>query len=371
MLNDSLDINNLLNNFRRRLHSLNIDSKSFDTFFQIYELTAWYGSSNEQFLLKDYEHSKCRFCKEDDPDHFNNKAHVIPQMFGRPNLVSNYECDNCNKLFQEIETDLGSFTMPDRVILGHKKKKYKKKSKYFPTYQSNSTRVSHLADNDDRNDIPEELLYRDGNRRSTLLIENNDKSDKTFIMDGNDMILNFEVQSYTPINVFKAFCKIYFGLESMHELNKLELLRKWLIQSNKTDSLNSRSLFTLMETRYLNQINYFEYPVIWILKKRMKELNYKNTEFFSKTMVMFFGNMIYQIFIPFVDEDQRHVSNKKELLGLRFPHFLNPKNLKCTCESNECITEFAKAMLVDSDLSKNGKTKLENRSYTFKETDLF
>lgn len=50
----------------------------------------------------------CRFCGRKQPDvSFNNIAHTISEGLGNKNIITNDECDECNKWFgKEIEQDL-------------------------------------------------------------------------------------------------------------------------------------------------------------------------------------------------------------------------------------------------------------------------
>ncbi|MFT6333913.1 MAG: histidinol phosphatase-like PHP family hydrolase [Halioglobus sp.] len=46
----------------------------------------------------------CRFCKKSHPKvSFNDDAHNIPKSLGNRFLLSNHECDNCNKLFGKYD----------------------------------------------------------------------------------------------------------------------------------------------------------------------------------------------------------------------------------------------------------------------------
>ncbi len=48
----------------------------------------------------------CRFCNKKSPEvSFDTIPHIIPELFGRNDLTSNFECDSCNQLFQKFECD--------------------------------------------------------------------------------------------------------------------------------------------------------------------------------------------------------------------------------------------------------------------------
>lgn len=68
----------------------------------------------------------CKFCsKTSNETTFLNTPHVIPELFGKNNYTSNYECDECNKLFSYFETDIANFISPYQTLIGQKtKKKY-------------------------------------------------------------------------------------------------------------------------------------------------------------------------------------------------------------------------------------------------------
>lgn len=62
----------------------------------------------------------CRFCGRVAPEaRFKNKAHAVPQSMGNSNLLTKYECDDCNTIFGNgIENHFGNFTLAERALFG-------------------------------------------------------------------------------------------------------------------------------------------------------------------------------------------------------------------------------------------------------------
>jgi len=60
----------------------------------------------------------CRYCGETDPKQFRKIAHLIPEALGNEWLFSNDECDVCNGLFSDYESNLAAALRPILTIGG-------------------------------------------------------------------------------------------------------------------------------------------------------------------------------------------------------------------------------------------------------------
>jgi hypothetical protein len=69
--------------------------------------------------LRGYTSRSCLFCGRSYPEApFKTLAHLAPQLIGNSNLYSDFECDDCNKVFSELEGDLAAFLGVSRSIVG-------------------------------------------------------------------------------------------------------------------------------------------------------------------------------------------------------------------------------------------------------------
>lgn len=97
------------------------------SFYEHYRLVAsWSALHGERRLpLGPREPRRCCICGRGKPEaSFRTVAHVIPEMFGRANLLSNEECDDCNgESGKTWETELGALTLGARAFsaMGAKK----------------------------------------------------------------------------------------------------------------------------------------------------------------------------------------------------------------------------------------------------------
>lgn len=67
--------------------------------YELYKST----SGHKDFYKKNPTGKKCRFCNKSYPDvSFKNIPHIIHELFGRNNIASNFECDNCNQKISKI-----------------------------------------------------------------------------------------------------------------------------------------------------------------------------------------------------------------------------------------------------------------------------
>jgi CDGSH-type Zn-finger protein len=80
-------------------------SYELESFHKTYEMTT--NTKNYKVPVEGFQ--KCRFCGEENPQEFNDKAHVIAEFTGNKDLIYFSECDNCNNTFSKYERDLSIF----------------------------------------------------------------------------------------------------------------------------------------------------------------------------------------------------------------------------------------------------------------------
>lgn len=125
-----------------------------------YELFFFKNGHNNTTEIGEKEKGKriCRFCGEKQPTTtFENKSHSISEALGNKNIVTNDECDNCNKSFGEgIELDLIYMLDFFRTYYGvHGKGGLKKfsSSNNFEISRDNSSNVTSIKIHDDNLEI--------------------------------------------------------------------------------------------------------------------------------------------------------------------------------------------------------------------------
>lgn len=130
-------------------------------------------------------------------------AHAIPETIDNKRLISKNECDSCNIKFGiSIEDDFGKFIMPFKVISNTFGKKNKIICK--DSVNQNNKIVSSKTKN----------IFDDFEGASSKCVIQ-DSSDSNFTeFDKNNGTLTIRIprQAYTPINVYKAFIKMFISI---------------------------------------------------------------------------------------------------------------------------------------------------------------
>ncbi|MGJ1488571.1 HNH endonuclease [Sphingobacterium spiritivorum] len=71
----------------------------------------------KHYLGKQSTPKRCRFSnKTSDQFSFKMEAHIILQFMGNKNLLSNFECDDCNQKFSKYEDSFANFIGASRTI---------------------------------------------------------------------------------------------------------------------------------------------------------------------------------------------------------------------------------------------------------------
>ncbi len=132
---------------------------------------------------------RCRFCGKTEPNvSFNQRAHLFPESLGNKLFRSvNNECDNCNRVFSEYESDLNTFLFP-YLVLGeiHGKKGLKK-------YCSN--------------DKSSTVQYANGDIEITYTLG----KQKIYSKNGN-LRYEFDINEYRLSNVYRILLKMALSI---------------------------------------------------------------------------------------------------------------------------------------------------------------
>lgn len=225
----------------------------------------------------------CRFCLRTYPVvKFDMAAHVVSEQFGRTKVVSYFECDECNAKFSVFENDLSYFLLLDKVLLGVKSKKSK-----FPKFKSPSGTIqriildqTHPGYNQIISDYPE-IINKD-----LKIIEVKGKTFSELDYKNDTLRIDEPIPPYYPLNVYRAFLKMAMCLfdedEFDHYKSSKDLLMKTLPE------LNEPAIYVIRVDLPVQDMIY-KVPEIYLYKK----ISSDNLP--DKVMVLYFGNMIFQV----------------------------------------------------------------------------
>ncbi|WP_418219866.1 HNH endonuclease [Chryseolinea soli] len=151
--------------------------------------------------IRDQTNKTCRYCHGKFPEvTFLTKPHIIPELFGRNSVTSNFECDDCNKRFQKYESDTSSMIQHYLGLLNIKTKNG------VPTFQS----IKKSGENSS-------VLRRDEHQVNLAFGTNaND-----FELDEENRILTiyFRTKKFMPYSVYRTFLKMGISLLTDDELS--------------------------------------------------------------------------------------------------------------------------------------------------------
>lgn len=308
-----------MNETVKELNNLNIEMlnawvKEFHSYYK-YD-SSFNTQTKHRYALGNKVQQRCRYCGMDKSQStFKKNAHIIPKVIGNRLVTCHYECDRCNAIFGKYETDLSSFIglrgyYETTDNYGIKKRRvYKSKSGEGTIYFSE--RGMELID-------PKSEIFE--------LLENG----KTF-----KSIVN--KNPYIPLNVFKALIKISLSVLKDESMKDFDDTIKFLI----TDKFDNHILIKkFAKLSYLTLIDfYIEHPIIYIFRKlpSLKEYEIKeNIHIPNKTVLIFFRDFIYQIFIPFdiSDDISLNNENKSIIFPLYPPMIASPKCMEAKLYHN-------------------------------------
>ncbi|MCR8684394.1 HNH endonuclease [Campylobacter ureolyticus] len=264
----------------------------FDEIFENYDIKLFDKDMRIKIGESDKNKRVCRFCgKNSKGTNFRNKAHAISESLGFKNIISNEECDECNKKFGDsIEQDLLEWLKP-----------------FIPVFKIKGKK-GHP-----------EFKYQNG---SMKYIEEKDiiaiwSKDNTFNQKTKEF--NIKLDSYRkikPVNIYKALVKYAIGtIENKKVLDKFNKTIKWINSDIKADKLP--------------KIPYCITPIdMGIALKTYFRKNH------DKSLPYMFCNLSFnclQIFfiIPFSDDDSCNFTEDKEYNTFidRIPFFkFHPEN---------------------------------------------
>lgn len=274
------------------------------TFFDKYQII----SSTENFKGKfNITIDKiCKFChKTSKENSFKNIPRVIPELLGKNNYTSNDECDNCNKLFGEYETDLANYISPYQTLIGQKTKNK------IPNFQSRK----------DLNEKSTTIKYIDG--KPNINFQNN-LSDFHYDFLNKQLSINLKKKKFIPINVYKSLVKIGLSLCPINELKKYTKTIEWLGKKDNNEKIIYDIPLNLFRTRFSNK--HYEKPFATLYIRKLKITN--NIYEPKLCLVLCSGVLVFQLFIPFCNETENINPEKYKLANEIYPAFLQNLDFK-------------------------------------------
>lgn len=265
--------------------------KMFNDYYVLHSST---NNWKEKFQ-KNPEGKKCRFCRKAYPHvEFEKKPHVLPELFGKNNITSNFECDNCNKKAQKYETDVATMINHNLTLL-NLKSKHK-----VPNFQS----IKHGYD---KSTTLETLRnQRVFNFEQNLDDFQIDRENKTFAV-------NFRTKVFSPFSVYKIFLKMGISLLSNDEIQQN---RHYLeFYDSETPIYNGMQVWRVFKYRILTR--YFEKPSINLY--RAKNTLVENNAFPEYVLIIHFANIVYQFFLPLSNKNILENDGKGTLYLELFP----------------------------------------------------
>ncbi len=140
----------------------------------------------------------CRFCGKMNPEvNFKNDAHLIPKFLGNQDLLSDFECDNCNSLFSSFESHFANFIGITRnlwALTNHN---------FIPLAME---RKEIVAKNED--------FY--GANSISISSKQTSKPISIDMQTGENEII-YSKRAYIPLSVYKAILKIALSVTKMDD----------------------------------------------------------------------------------------------------------------------------------------------------------
>ncbi len=249
-----------------------------------------------KIFLGNKEKQHCRFCgKTSNETKFKMKAHIMPEFMGNKKYFSYYECDNCNQYFGQLEDSLYNFAGIFNTLSTIKGKKG------FPKFKTKGSDFQ-------------------AKEFGTIIQKTHDpNNEKTFVYDKENKRMNIDVTmpSYVPQDVYKSLVKIALCMLPDDEfLEHMDTLN-WLMSKNTSDHKNNP--FFNVFRKIGGNPKMFQEPVAFLLRKR----NIKSTDKFpTYVLLLSYGIISYQVFIPFCENDN-HLINGKEIIFPLEEHVVN------------------------------------------------
>jgi len=247
-----------------------------DFLLKIYEQKCFIGMYDNKLTLKHKHQRTCRFCNKSYPDvKFSNRAHIIPELLGNKNLLSDFECDSCNSRFGKYENDLANFLGPFRTAAAVKGKNG------VPKYRSTDNQLTITKSHD-----------------NSVEVAMNDDPENHISVEGDVIKIQSKSNPYKPINIYKSFLKSAISFVDDDEIGFLSNTIRFLSDDSYTANEEYDSLFTMVQNFIPGNIH--EDIFVLYYKKRPDYIEYPAP---SLVFMFYIKNLVLQLVIPFHDMD--------------------------------------------------------------------
>jgi hypothetical protein len=256
------------------------------TFFSIYDHKSFLIITDAtKSKLKPKKERVCRFCGKSSPDvTFKNKAHLIPQLLGNKNLLSDFECDTCNRNFGDFENEFANFIGLTRTLTSLTGKegipKFKSPDKEFSLWINDEDGISY-----DEKEKSKNVIWDKENNLITIKTKGN---------------------PYNRLMVLKCLVKI--GLSIIDENEKEYFNESFNFLNNSKIEVFEHTLSSIHE--YVIPGPFVNFPMIFSYKKKDEV---KDDLIPTRTFVLYYRNNMIQFFIPFDKRDKLINDNKDSI----------------------------------------------------------
>ncbi len=255
---------------------------SLNHFWQEYELIGTTKSLNNEIP----SFRSCRFCGNDETKTtFKTDSHACPELLGENDFICFEECDECNKKFSAYETHLSTLVNPYMTMAGIKGKKK------IPEFHSRTI---------DRDEETRTIIRvaSDGHRQ--ILIGAKVEDDCIIDNINSSLLLKCRLRPFRPLNVYKALVKVGLTLLPDDLVPYYKNSFNWLLKKSENVYIPICFITLLHKKKFVE-------PLVELYKAK---LIYKEEGFYPElTLVVNFGNLIFQIFLPESDEHDYLKSN--------------------------------------------------------------
>lgn len=296
-----------------------------DAFFKIYKIEQMllFHDSKER-VLKPKKDRVCRFCGKSFPDvTFKNKAHLIPQLLGNKKLLSDFECDICNKKFGCFENELANYIGITRTITGLTGKEG------VPKFKSPDTQFSTWLDEN------KHLTFSENIRGKNVSIDDENKT----------ITFKADIHPFNALMLYKCFVKIALSIIKDKDIQDFTKSIDFL-KTNDIEQFDN-SLAAIHE--YAIPGPFFNYAMFFSC---IKNESVNDNLIPTRTFVLYFRNYMIQYFIPFDRNDKEvNIPKCKPKMSL-LPPLVN----------QDWINKYGRPISELISLNKN--QKITNRSET-------
>lgn len=254
-----------------------LNSQRAESFFASYDFETIVGDSPNKTFLGEKGNS-CRFCNKSEPEvKFTTLAHVIPQFMGNKNLVSHFECDNCNALFSKYEGSFANFIGISRTFA-----QIKGQTKKVPKYKDPKTGLEVFI-----GDTSVQMSIIEG--KEVIKIDEENKT----------MDILTQRPGYIPIHIPKTIIKMGLSMLPFEELYNYDFARKFIVQSDKDEVFKDFKLLNIY-VYFIPGPPKFSTPFVQLYKRK------QSTEILcpERQVILYYANYCFQMVLPFADSDK-------------------------------------------------------------------